>query len=188
ASRTNPAYYRLINASTGTIQLPQFVQYNVDLARQEYKAILTFASDIPGGTFKLEVGNSTESDDTLTLAQHYANTMSSAVQAFIGDNVTLPAASQGNDVDIYRFDLSVGSALTINVVPAASGPTLDAAVRVFDAQGNPVGGVIDASGAGATESATIPGLSGGTFYYVAVSSHGNTTYNPASPPSAAVLP
>src|SRR6185369_13014590 len=94
---------------------------------QQPKATLTFANAIQGGvnnpssTFKLEVGTATGADDQLATAQHIGNGMLSSVSAFIGDNPSLTAANQINDVDLYRFEIQNSvSNLSINVAPSNS--------------------------------------------------------------------
>src|SRR4029450_12286021 len=122
----------------------------------QLKATLTFAADIPVGTFKLEVGVTDEPNDRTNQAVHLANSMASAYQAFIGDSTT-PA----QDVDLYRFELRTNAAITVNLTPTAA---LNGAIRIFDSAGNPVGVVTDAGGAGVAESITTGALTAGTYY------------------------
>src|SRR5262245_28844143 len=176
-----PGYYRLIDTATGQIRIPDDATAPVVYDPAQKKATLRFATDIPAGTFKLEVGVTYESDDRISLARHIANSMSSPLQAFIGDNVTLAAASQANDVDLYRFELRAAAAINVTATPGAS---LDAVIRVFDSTGAPVGGVVNGGGAGAAEALSTAVLPAGT-YYVGISSAANTAYNAATGTGAA---
>src|SRR5207302_1246974 len=142
---STPSYYHLINTASGSITLPQSVTYSVDAVTKQAKATLNFASDIPAGTFKLEVGTTYESDDTLNSARHVGNSMVDAngnaapIQAFLGDSLTLGSATQANDVDLYRFDLqNAVNDFSLTVTPVAgltSTPSLDAYVRLFNSSG-----------------------------------------------------
>src|SRR5205823_2693518 len=113
---------------------------------------LNFANAIGAGTWKLEVGTTTEPDDRITTAQHIGNSMATPVQAFIGDNLSLSAAQEGNDVDLYRFDVqNPVTDFSVTVTPsAASG--LDPAIRIFNSNGVQIL-LVNANGAGLPETA-----------------------------------
>ncbi|XZE46976.1 tandem-95 repeat protein [Pirellulaceae bacterium SH467] len=109
-------------------------------------------------------------------------------------NATLnpdPLSTGSSDVDLYKFTLGIGERVLIDV-DTLDTATLDAAVKIFDAQGRAmnVRGLIDPTtndfglGPGDTSvgrdpyvdfTATVPGV-----YYAAISSAGNTTYDPLS--------
>src|SRR5205085_2864760 len=74
-----PSFYHLVDASTGSITLPASVSYSIDATAKQAKATLTFAAPIPAGTFKLEIGTTTEPDDLITQSQHVGNSMTTAV-------------------------------------------------------------------------------------------------------------
>ncbi len=84
------------------------------------------------------------------------------------------------DRDIFRFTADAGSTLNVTVTSVAedagSDPTLDTALRLFDA----TGAEIKAASPGGTLDATIASFvfpAGGT-YYIAVSEGSNTAYDP----------
>lgn len=177
-----PGYYRLINAATGAITLPASVTYTTDPLTRQAKASLLFAADLPAGTFKLEVGTTSEPtvDERISLAQPIAGSMASPWTAFLGDALTLSGASQVNDVDLYRFDLrSDVSDFSVVITPQAGLNTL---VRIFDANGTeltsaPISSPINNGGPGAADARSGLALTAGT-YYIGVSSAGNASYNP----------
>ena len=120
------------------------------------------------------------------------NPLSYNVTATIGDNIALPIASQ--DVDIYQFKLDTGERVLIDIdTPSNSG--LDSVLQIYDASGVPQG-IIDAVGniLFSVDNAAAPGEAAGTgrdpyidftatapgVYYVAVSSVGNTSFDPLS--------
>lgn len=180
-----PSFYRLIDASTGTIMLPQSVDAPVvDTATKHSKVTLRFAGNIPVGTYKLEIGatsepvTSTTPDFKIGQARHVGNSMSSPLQAYIGDSLAPAPFVQVNDVDLYRFELqSAVTDFSVNVVPGA---TLDAVVRIFDSTGAPIADpstLTNVNGPGGAEVVTALSLAAGT-YYVGISSANNVTYNP----------
>ncbi|HEY2414173.1 MAG TPA: choice-of-anchor L domain-containing protein, partial [Pirellulaceae bacterium] len=150
---------------------------------QQPKATLTFATAIAGGvnnpssTFKLEVGTATTADDKISTAQHIGNSMSSSLPAFIGDNPSLSAANEVNDVDLYRFDVqNAVTDLSINVAPSNG---LDTFVRIFNADGTPYAAMPTVDGAGNGIADTVSNLSFAPGqYYIGVSSQANTNYDP----------
>jgi len=177
-----PGYYRLINAATGAITLPESVTYTSDPLTRQAKASLLFSADLPAATFKLEVGTTSEPtvDERIALAQPMAGSMASPLTAFLGDALTLSGASQVNDVDLYRFDLrSDVSDFSVVVTPQAGLNTL---VRIFNASGTeltsaPVSSPINNGGPGSPDARSGLTLTAGT-YYVGVSSAGNAGYDP----------
>jgi hypothetical protein len=187
---TKATFYHLIDATTGSITLPQGVTRTIDPVTKQVKATLTFAADIPAGTFKLEIGVTTEPGsgalDKIGSAQHIGNSMVDGlgnpkpIQSFLGDALAPAGGLQGNDVDYYRFDLKDQvNNFSVNVTPAAG---LDAVVRIFDGSGAQVlGQLINNAGPGAAETTPAGGipLSAGT-YYVGVSSANNAGYDAAT--------
>jgi hypothetical protein len=144
------------------------------------KASLVFAAAIPPGTQKLEIGTSPEPRvlETTSNAQHLGNSMTTPLQAFLGDSLLLSGSAQANDVDLYRFDLqnAVGN-FAVTVTPRA-GSTLDTQIRIFDSTGTPLQ-AINSGAAGTADVASGVSLGKGT-YYVGVSSIGNSNYNAAT--------
>lgn len=165
-----------IVATTTSTTIPPTVLPSIVTITSQPKATLTFANAIAAGTFKLEVGTTAEplAAETIANAQHVGNSMTTPVQAFIGDSLLPAPFDQKNDVDLYRFDLqNAVTDFAVNVTPA--GNTLDAVVRIFNSSGSQVQLINNGAG-GAAESATGISLAAGT-YYVGVSSVGNIAYN-----------
>jgi hypothetical protein len=177
-----PSFYRLIDASTGSIALPQSVSTPVvDPITKHSKVTLTFPAAIAAGTYKLEVGTTSERDDQVSVAQHVGNSMVRPIQAFLGDNLVLSSSQQGNDVDLYKFEVhNPVSNFGFNIAPAL-GSSLDVHVRLFAADGvTEIAFVPDNTGnGGVAETASGITLAPGT-YYVGVSAVGNTNYNALS--------
>lgn len=75
------------------------------------------------------------------------------------------------DFETFGFGVDIGGSYTITVVGNGS---LDAQVRIYDANGNPLTGIIDNTGAGSTESTTLS-LTGGEAAYIVVAGWNTTT-------------
>ncbi len=168
----DPKFYKLIDtadtlsATDNTIILPESVAYDA----VGNHAVLTFANDIPTGTYRLRIGTSNESNGSIADAINVGTLFSSAGfshTGFIGDE------DGTDDVDLYAVDLSVATALTVSVDPDAN---LDAVIEIFNSSGVLVSTVVNASAADVLEMVTIP-LGPGVFY-VGVSSEGNESYTP----------
>lgn len=137
-----------------------------------------------------------ESNDTLQTAVETwqgtsHNPLDYTATAAIGDNQSL-SRSLSQDVDMYQFKLGVGDRVLVDVDTAAGG-TLNSVLQIFDSRGvpqqfrNSVGALVFSSNndiaPGETAgldpyidfTATVPGV-----YYAAVSSVGNTSFDPLS--------
>ncbi len=82
-----------------------------------------------------------------------------------------------NDVDIYRFEVTVGGLVTVET-GLGVGASADTVLRLFDASGAPIASNDDAPGLGGFSRLSVqlaPGV-----YHVGVSGKGNASYNPAS--------
>ncbi|MBU6173058.1 MAG: pre-peptidase C-terminal domain-containing protein, partial [Planctomycetes bacterium] len=102
-----------------------------------------------------------------------------------------PLSTGSSDVDLYKFKLEIGERVLIDVDTVASS-NLDSAIKIFDAQGRAmsVGGLIDPTtndfgiGPGETTAGRDPYVdftaTTAGIYYAAVSSAGNTSYDPLS--------
>lgn len=90
---------------------------------------------------------------------------------YIGDTLSTTTATV-NDVDLYRFNVLEGGQISVTVRPTGG---LDAALRLFDAQGNPLA-IVNAAGVGQVERLVYTATTAGV-YFVGVSSAGNTAYN-----------
>ncbi|MBK7405720.1 MAG: S8 family serine peptidase [Phycisphaerales bacterium] len=129
-------------------------------------------------TLENDIFGAFESNDTLNTARSLTeiNGTGTAIRdAQIGDGGfgTL-------DRDLFRFTVDAGATLNASVTSTSAtpgeDPTLNTALRLFDASGNEV----KSASPGGTLNATIASFvfpSGGT-YYIGVSEGGNTNYNP----------
>ena len=77
ASAVVNSFYRLINQDDGSLSLPSGVEYRL----ADDQLVLTFAGGIPDGNYKLEVGESSETNDVLSTAVTIGS---------IGDGLDLP--------------------------------------------------------------------------------------------------
>jgi Ca2+-binding RTX toxin-like protein len=84
-------------------------------------------------------------------------------------STNLSPISTSTEIDYYRLIPDFGGSYVISV----SGP-VDSQLRAYDQNGNAVTGIINSSGAGGTESATLS-LSPGQWYYIAVAGAGTST-------------
>ena len=174
----NPTFYQLIDtkgtSSTAddTVLIPQSVTYSYTQATGQSLATLTFASNLPTATYKLQIGGSQEADAPLLSAVKLGTLFSTttfSTTAYVGDN-----GAGVNDVDLYQFQLSSGGTVTATATPdAALGSTR---VRIFDSTGTEL--------VFGTNTATSGALLAGT-YYVGISSLGNNSYNAATGTGAA---
>lgn len=165
----DPRFYRLVNTN-GTLVtnddvelVPSAVIYD----NATHSAVLDFGSNLPTNTYKLLVGDSEESNDTLARAVNVGTVFDTTPYqhlGYIGD------AGGSSDVDLYRVSIPDISTINVSVTPGA---TLNTSIRLLDENG--VG--IDLSnngGVGADDTLGFTTLTGGTFY-VEVSSTASTT-------------
>jgi subtilisin family serine protease len=121
-------------------------------------------------------------DTTVTGARLNATTALRAIGAGLGDQLS------NTDVDIYQFKLGTGERAFIDILTQNSG--LNAALQIFDSQGTPQT-FLNARGEPVTLTGTEAGMEGlepsadftalrPGVYFAAVSSVGNTTYDPLS--------
>ena len=169
----NPAFYQLVDtkgtASTvdDTISLPSTVAYdaNLDLAT------LTFATNLPTGTYKLKIGSSQEGDSTTATAVNLGTLFSGSgfsTTAFNGDG-------GASDLDLYRFNVASAGNLSVTVTPP-SGSTHNTTIRLLNSAGmNVAAAVLVPGAAGFADSLTYadPSPTGGT-YFIEVSGVGGT--------------
>ncbi|HUT92028.1 MAG TPA: GEVED domain-containing protein, partial [Thermoguttaceae bacterium] len=168
---TDPRFYTLFDTNDtlatddDTILLPTSVAYDA----VENMAVLTFASDLPDGTYRLQVGTSDESNATEATAVRVGtvfNTTNYKNTGFIGDE------DGADDVDLYEVQLELGAQIAVTVSPGAG---LDTTIRLFNDSGTAIemGGF--SNGVGTVDTLTfIPGLAG--TYYVGVSHTANVVY------------
>ena len=129
-----------------SLLLPQAVTFDA----VANAATLEFANDVPAGTYRLSIGESDESNNTIGTASNVGTLFDGAVfttLTYLGDDVSTGSESV-DDVDLYQVRLLQGQEIKVTVDPAAG---LDAIVRVFDEAGVQVG-VVDSGGAIVTES------------------------------------
>ncbi len=111
AAAQNPGFYHLIDQSDGTILIPDSVEYELD----QNSATLVFADDLPSRTFRLRIGGSEESNDTLDTANLEGTVFQEAPIARL--DFELPQDEEGNDVPLPINDESTTSS-TITVEDA----------------------------------------------------------------------
>ena len=169
----DPSYYLLFDTNDtlqtddDTMLLPTTVSYD-DVNNL---AVIDFGSDLADGTYRLQLGTSDESNETLDTAINVGSmfdTTGFSQVAFAGDEDGL------DDVDLYRIEIGpLGASLNFDVTPDGA---FDPAIRVFNDAGVEQA-LFNGAGVGGTESSGIT-LPSGTFY-VGVSSSGNVAYTPA---------
>ncbi|GAB4181579.1 MAG: hypothetical protein Fur006_16750 [Coleofasciculaceae cyanobacterium] len=102
----------------------------------------------------------------------------------IGDNPNV----LGQDVDFVKFQLNAGDKVTIDIDTNQQATSFDSYLRLFDASGNQVAFNDNGTASGETSSLDsyleFTATTSGT-YYVAVSSNGNSSYNPFAQGSGA---
>ncbi len=141
AEVTDPKFYRLIDTA-GTLTnnddrvlLPATITYDSNTN----KAVLFFASDIPEGNYRLDIGKSGGVDDALSNALvvgSLSNATSFVSNQFLGDSAGV--SDNALDTDMFRVDLNFGATLNVLVTPQS--PALSLQVRLIDRNGAPVPG------------------------------------------------
>ena len=175
-SVTNPAFYQLhlLNETTGeseAILIPEKIVYDAE----EDKAQLIFNSDLSAGTYHLQIGTSTESDDALADAVNvgtlWSGTTTAEFEGYIGD--TEDGAS---DADLYRFQSGAGGTLSVTLT---SGFTFE----ILDETGAPASASLTA---GDTYYLQVTGTAAGSYQLALSVSAGltiaesNTSYDTAT--------
>jgi hypothetical protein len=173
AEVVDPKFYRLINtAGTLTINddqvlLPQGVTYD----SAQNSVVLTFASAIPEGNYRLDVGKSGGLDDVFTQAL-VVGALSDGnpfiSNQFLGD--VNGSSADATDKDIFKVDLRFGATLSLTI--AASTPGLALRARVIDRNGDPIPGATITTTVGGT--ATLPVVISATnpYFIEVVSANG----------------
>lgn len=167
----DPTYYRLVDATTGMVQLPTSVNYQYNAQTGLSAAVLTFSAPLPTSTYNLKVGVSSEPNSTTTDATRVGSVFQSkdyVVNEFLGDGTG--SSSDSSDADVYQFTTVSSGTVTFTLNSSA---TLDGVIEFLDAGGNTVSSM-NATGTGGTETLTTGILGAGTFY-VRVTSSGGTT-------------
>ncbi|MEO1616993.1 MAG: hypothetical protein AAFV88_14145, partial [Planctomycetota bacterium] len=173
AQANDPAYYRLVDTNaTASVQddttlLPQSVTYDAI----SDSAVLRFASDIPEGTYRLDIGLSGGDDGTIEGAINLGSINDdNAFQGsgFLGDDAGL--SNNASDVDLFRVTSNLGANLqvTLNGQDAA----LAIRGRLLDANGTELVSVTGTAGLPTLFNFLIP--SDGD-YLIEVSSASGTT-------------
>ena len=167
----DPKFYNLFDtkgtssASDDTVLLPQGVKY----ASSTNMATLTFASNLPTATYRLQISSSSESDDTLASAVKLGtifNGSGYSTLAYLGDN-----GSSGSERDLYEFNIASGGIVVATATPDAS---LTPSMQFLDSTGAAVAGpTFSGPVAGAW---TLSGnLAAGKYYIEMKSSGGAST-------------
>jgi hypothetical protein len=163
----DPGFYQVINTADGSLLLPQKVTYD----SVTNTAVLKFASNLPAGTFQLQIGAPNLTQNTLGTAVNagtlFSNTGGYSINGFLGNANHL--GNSQSDVDLYRFNASAATTVTINASDLSAGLGSNVSLRLFDANG------VQLATSG-TNSIAFNLAAAGT-YYVGVSSSGNTTYS-----------
>lgn len=130
----DPAFYRLVNTADSlspdddSTRLPQSVTYDSAANR----VTLKFATAIPEGNYRLDVGQSGGDNSTAATAIQVGSLNDSnqfADDGFLGD--LAGASDNAADIDLYRVQLNAGTTLNLTVTP--QGPGLNTRLRVLDA-------------------------------------------------------
>ncbi len=148
AEVVDPKFYRLIDtrasliASDDQTSLPQHVTYDP----VDNSVVLTFASAIAEGTYRLDVGQSGGDNSTLSTAFRVGSLFNEnrfEFNGFLGD---IGGRSDNElDVDLYQVNLTAGSTLSVRVTPHLA--TLAVRLRLLDASGAELNSVTSAAGA-----------------------------------------
>ena len=161
----NPTFYQLhrLNTNSGVteeILIPEKVFYDAE----EDKAQLVFSTTIPVGTYRLDIGSSVESheslsvesfDDAINVGSLWNGKSAAEFDGYIGDRA-------GTDVDLYRVELAGSGNVDLNLT-LTNGFSWD----IFTSDPADYPGSPEASGIGndALQSTTIDtALLGNTFF------------------------
>jgi hypothetical protein len=131
AAANNPALYQVSNITDGTMLQPTSVVYNA----AANNAVLTFASDLPAGTFHLVIGNPVGPSLTPTIVGTLfdgGTTPAYTTVGFIGD--ANGSSTDASAFNLYQF-VSSGTSVTVSVSNIATGAgSLNGQVvlRLFD--------------------------------------------------------
>ena len=173
AQVTDPAFYRLVNTNVtdadadDVTTLPASVTYDP----VNNSAVLFFASDIPEGNYRLDVGtpqfdNSTSANaiqiGLLTDDHDYEES------GYLGDFDG--QSTSGSDIDFYQVDLRAGAALQLSVSPQEA--SLGVQVRLLDVNGIEMD--VDEPATGGTASVAFTAVANGTFFVEVLSPGGET--------------
>ncbi len=177
---TDPAFYQVINTADGSILQPSSITYNASA----HTAALFFGSDIPTGTFHLQIGAPKPNNSTLSSAIDVGTlfgsralggtlngtTTSFATDAFLG-NDTAGVSSDVNAVTLYRFETMAVGVITVDTSNLAATLGAGLYLRLFDSTGTELAN-------SSTGSLQVANLAANATYFVGVSSTGNAAYNP----------
>ncbi len=175
ASVSNPAFYQVLNTTTGAILQPVSVNYHA----AGDNAVLWFTSPIPTGTFHLTIGAPLETGSTVATAANvgtiFSNTGNFSTVGFIGD-VGGTSSTNVNAVNLYAFQVGAAGSVTINASNLTQGLATSGNVQLtlFSVSGN----TYTSLGSSTNDTLTVSGLTANTTYYLGVSSLGNSGYNP----------
>jgi len=161
-------FYRLINTNGSLVETDdtQLTASSVLYDAATHTAVLNFGTDLPTGTYKLQLGDSEETNDTLATAVDVGTVFGSTPYqhlGYIGD------ANGSTDIDLYRITIPSISTIDVNVAP---GSALNSSIRILDENGTGIA-FSDNGAVGASDTLNFTTLTGGVFY-VEVSSTGST--------------
>ncbi|MGQ0635934.1 MAG: matrixin family metalloprotease [Planctomycetaceae bacterium] len=183
----DPGFYQVVDTLDGSILLPESVAYDASAKI----ATLDFASDLPAGRFKLQIGAPAGLHNTLATALDagtlFGDTGGFTTVGFLGNENHL--STDANDFDLFAFRTSATTNLTINATDLAPGLGGVVYLRLFNASGVEVAHSVPTNPVNPNQ-LLVNGLDPNALYYVGVSSvsssgAGNTAYNPVTGAGAA---
>ncbi|MCC9601167.1 tandem-95 repeat protein [Stieleria sp. JC731] len=136
AQVNDPSYYRLVNTANSaadtddTTMLPESVTYD----QASNRVTLKFATNIPEGTYRLDIGNNGGDDSTLATAVQLGSITDGnpyVGNGFMGDANGI--SDDATDVDLYSMQLNAGSMLDVST--SSSSIVTQVRARLLDGAG-----------------------------------------------------
>ena len=170
----DPTYYRLINTATSTNNalfqtiLPETVSYDASTN----KAILTFATDIVEGSYRLDIGHSAGDHSTQATAFQCGHSLQFQLlpekKAYLGDSGGVH--NDSTDVDLYQVSLIAGSTVTAGV--GADEDAISLRLRILASDGSELDSATTSPGFTTSISYFVP--SSGVYFLEITSDNGLT--------------
>ncbi len=145
----------------GGITLPQSVSPRSSIRPRAFQGHAEVRRPrFAAGTYKLEVGTTTEPRDIEKVSSTATRSTSATAwpRRFRRLSATTSSWSQAaNDVDLYRFEVHSQTDFSVNVTPSTAPPVapLNARVRIFEADGETDVPFTNSGGIGQAESGTL---------------------------------
>ena len=198
AAAVNPAFYRLVDTrgtlseADDAVYIPAVVTYGQTSAADgvaDDVVELRFGASLPEGTYRLDIGETAEPDNTLAEALSIGTLFNVPGAGPDFRTVAFTGDAQGrNDVDMYRFELPAAATITVRCNRPRSTRRFRPAATI-----QPCGCStalvcrwveLPIRAAAQEDVLTYAATAGGVFY-VGVSSRGNAAYFPANGTNAA---